>query len=248
MPGEYSRQGERSDASEPLTPVVHAEDIDGYGASGAVHKDDALDTASVPKKERTLGSFGILVVSFAAIAGGPYGIEAAVGAGGALPTLIGLAGSAVCWSATQALVTAELSTMMPSNAGYIAWVVRGLGPVAGFVNAWNMILSASLNIPLYPVLFASYIQQLVPSISDGGLWAIKLAGLAITVILNTIGVEAVEIASLIMVLLVQTPFIMMPVAAAVAGQPFDWSALARSGPWTGQFAVFMSTICWNMQG
>ena len=201
-----------------------------------------------PATKRSLGAIGVAVVSFAAVAGGPYGIEESVGAGGGLPTLIALLLTALAWSATQALVTAELSTMMPSNAGYIAWVIRGLGPIAGFINAWNMMLSASLNIPLYPVLFASYVSQLMPSISTAGLWGVKLVGLAIVTILNIIGVEAVEIASLIMVILVQTPFIMMPITAAVEKQPFTWSALGQSTDWLSQFAVFISTICWNAQG
>lgn len=204
--------------------------------------------SSTGSTKRSLGAIGVAVVSFASVAGGPYGIEESVGAGGGLPTLLALLLTAIAWSATQALVTAELSTMMPSNAGYIAWVIRGLGPQAGFINAWNMMLSASLNIPLYPVLFASYVGQLVPSISTAGLWGVKLTGLLIVTVLNIIGVEAVEMASLIMVVLVQTPFIMMPITAAIEKQPFNWSALGQSTNWLAQFAVFISTICWNAQG
>jgi len=224
-------------------------------------------------RQRALGAFGVAVVAFASIAGGPYGIEAAVGAAGALPTLLGLAATALVWAAPQALVTAELSCAFPSNAGYVGWVVRGLGPTAGFVNAWAMIVAQSLNIPLYPVLIAAYMQQLNPALGEGALWGIKLASLAVAVALNVVGVQAVERASLVMVLLVQTPFIMMPVAAAALGRRFDWGALSRqavvggdddgggaSGAGGGgaggaslllsggQFSVFASTLCWNMQG
>jgi hypothetical protein len=59
-------------------------------------------------KKRTLGAFAVAIVSFAAVAGGPYGIEAAIGAAGALPVLLGSCILAVLWSATQALMTAEL--------------------------------------------------------------------------------------------------------------------------------------------
>jgi amino acid transporter len=82
------------------------------------------------------------------------------------------------------------STTFPSNGGYVTWVVRGLGPVLGFTNMCNCVASAVrlpafeiwqstslhhyfrlltqvLNLPLYPVLFASYVQQLFPSISTG---------------------------------------------------------------------------------
>ena len=227
--------------------------------------DAALKSAGggAQQRRRALGAFGVAVVGFASIAGGPYGIEAAVGAAGALPTLLGLALTALVWSAPQALVTAELSCAFPSNAGYVGWVVRGLGPAAGFVNAWAMIAAQILNIPLYPVLIAAYMQQLAPALSDGALWAIKLACLAFAVALNIVGVQAVERASLVMVLLVQTPFVLMPAVAAAKGLRFDWGALARSlgdGAGSdggggaaallagGQFSVFASVLCWNMQG
>ena len=200
----------------------------------------------------TLGTIGVCVVAFASIAGGPYGIEVAVGVAGALPTLLGLIATAVVWSAPQALVTAELSSTFPSNAGYVAWVLHGLGPVAGFVNAWSMIIAQSLNIPLYPVLIADYMLQLVPSLTDGELWAIKLSCMVFAVALNIRGVQAVETASLIMVLLVQTPFIIMPImfASKYGGSQFAWNQLGASDLDVagGEFSVFASTLCWNMQG
>jgi L-asparagine transporter-like permease len=72
--------------------------------------------------------------------------------------------------------------------------MRGLGPAAGFVNAWAMIAAQSLNIALYPVLIADYMAQLQPSLSDGALWGIKLACLLLAVALNVVGVQAVEVA------------------------------------------------------
>ena len=173
-----------------------------------------------------------------------------MGAAGALPTLLGLAATALVWSAPQALVTAELSCAFPSSAGYVGWVVRGLGPAAGFVNAWAMIVAQSLNIPLYPVLIAAYMQQLNPALPDGALWAIKLACLAAAAALNVVGVQAVAAASLAMVLFVQTPFVLLPAAAAATGRAFAWGALGRGldAPGDVQVSVFVSTMCWNMQG
>jgi amino acid transporter len=56
------------------------------------------------------------------ICGGPFGMESAVNAGGALLTLITIGVLAVCWAMPQALMTAELSTAFPVNGGLI--VVR----------------------------------------------------------------------------------------------------------------------------
>lgn len=205
--------------------------------------------AATTHKDKTLGAVGIAVICFAAVAGGPYGIEAAVGAAGALPTLVGLALVGLAWSLPQALVTAELSNAFPSNAGYVVWVLHGLGPVAGFVNAYNCVAAALLNLPLYPVLFASYAQQLNPDLSLAALWSIKVGGVLGACALNIAGMAWVERATSVMSVLVQTPFILMPIAAAVLRKPFTWSALGQAAPgWFDNSAVFVATLCWNAQG
>ena len=52
------------------------------------------------EKVRKLGAFAVAILSFAAVAGGPYGIEAAVGAAGPLPVIIGCIFLAFAWSCT----------------------------------------------------------------------------------------------------------------------------------------------------
>lgn len=255
--------------------------------------------AAEPNSARRLGAFGVAILSFAAVAGGPYGIEAAVGAAGPLPVIVGCIVLAFAWSATQCLVSAELASMYPCNGGAITWGVKGLGPQcveqrikaagpggvwrklpspgcrAGFVNAMNVIASAACNLPLYPVLFASYMHQLVPSLTDSELWGIKLAVLLLTVCrayraaatctpallsltphlrstpppVNSFGLQAVETAATAFTIIVQTPFIIMPIAAAVYGKPFDWGAVATIAPgFESQLSLFVATLCWNAQG
>ena len=227
--------------AEEREPIVSTEEEQGTNGHDAV--------GPVGEKRRKLGAFAVAVISFAAVAGGPYGIEAAVGAAGAMPVLIGSLVLAVTWSATQALVAAELSTTFPSNGGYITWAVRGLGPVLGYVNAANCIASAVCNLPLYPVLFASYVSSLFPDVTDEVLFAIKFVCLLLTVAFNAAGFQAVELASSIFSVLVQTPFIMIPIVAAAQGRPLAWSAAASVAPdWQGSFGLFISTLCWNSQG
>lgn len=204
---------------------------------------------SVSQPTRTIGALGVAILCFSAVAGGPFGIEPAVGNAGALPTLLSLVLVSLAWACTQALMVAELSTMMPSNAGYIVWVFRGLGPVAGFTNAWLCTLQQVLNIPLYAVLACNSLEQLVGALPFGAEYGVKLAVVAVAAAVNVVGVEAVERISGAMVLLVQTPFILMPIAWAARRQPFQWGALGTSvGGWQTDFAVFLSTVCWNVQG
>ena len=237
VPAAAGKQGSQA----ALKPSLPTSSLPPSTAAAVVSDDSA----------KKLGALAVAIISFGSVAGGPYGIEAAVGAAGALPTWLGCLALAFLWSAPQALVTAELATTFPSNGGYITWVVKGCGPVLGFVNAANCIASAVCNLPLYPVLFASYITSLYPQISEGGVFGIKLAGLILTVALNVAGIQAVEVASLIFTCIVQTPFILMPIAAKIYGKPtFDW----KGGPmsllpgWKSGFAVFVSTLCWNAQG
>lgn len=198
---------------------------------------------------RRLGAFSVAILSFAAVAGGPFGIEAAVGAAGPLPVIIGCVVLAFAWSATQCLVAAELATMYSCNGGAITWGVKGLGPHAGFVNAMNVLASAACNLPLYPVLFASYVQQLVPSLSESAVFGIKLAVLLLTVSLNSFGLQAVEVAATAFSIIVQLPFIVMPIAAVVYGNSFDWPAVLTTAPgFQSQLSLFIATLCWNAQG
>lgn len=202
-----------------------------------------------PSTKRTLGALGVATVCFAAVAGGPFGLEPAVGQAGGLPTLICLIITALCWATTQALMVAELSTMLPSNAGYIGWVLHGLGPVFGFLNAWICNLQQVLNLPLYAVLACNSLESVVGQLPVAAEISIKLAVIAVAAIVNLLGVEAVEKVTGVMVLLVQTPFVLMPILWASSGRKFQWPALGASveGWEQNNFAGFLSTVLWNLQ-
>lgn len=202
-----------------------------------------------PPHKKALGAVGVAVLLFAAVAGGPNGIEPAVGAAGALPTLVALVLVALSWACTQALVVAELSTLMPSNAGYIVWVLRGLGPRAGFVNAWVCVLQQLLNVPLYAVLACTYLEQVAGPLSPGVEYSVKLATVALAGGINVVGTGAVERVTGFLVVMVQTPFVALPIVWAARQRPFVWAALGTSVPgWSSSAAVFLSTVCWNLQG
>ena len=214
-------------------------------------------TDKAPSPPKPLHAFGVAVICFASVAGGPFGIEPAVGAAGGLPTMVGLVFVAAAWACTQALMTAELATMIPCNAGYIGWVYRGLGPRAAFVNAWVCNLQQLLNMPLYAVIACNALEQLVGQLPAGAEFGCKLAVVAIALAVNLYGVGAVERVTGLMIVLVQTPFVAMPILWATglgrAGgggpRPFAWAALGTSVEgWSANTATFISTLCWNMQG
>ena len=85
-------------------------------------KDDAVASGHIAVPQRTMGWWKLAFVAYVAVCGGPFGMEPAVNAAGALPTLILVGILAVFWAMPQALMTAEMSTTFSVNGGYI--VVR----------------------------------------------------------------------------------------------------------------------------
>lgn len=67
---------------------------------------------------RRLSLLPLAALIFYEVSGGPFGIEDAVGAGGPLLAILGFALLPLFWSVPEALVTAELATAFPEDAGY----------------------------------------------------------------------------------------------------------------------------------
>ena len=197
---------------------------------------------------KTLGPLGLALLCFASIAGGPFGIENSVASIGPLPTMLALLFTAACWSLTQALMAAEMSSMYPCNAGNILWVLKALGPTAGFVNAGLIFLMNVLNLPLYTVLAASCVGQVV-ALTPGEEFGLQVGVLALGVVVNIMGMAAIEKFTGLLVLLVQVPFLLMPIVWAANRRPFEWRALGSSAPnWLGALGPGLANVCWNSLG
>ena len=223
------------------------------------------DGASPPRAERLvssassldggagggLGTLGIAVLTFSCVAGGPFGIEVAVQSMGAFATVAGLVCAALLWGMPNALITAELSTAIPSNGGPVVWVLRALGPRWGFVNGLLLVFQQCTDVCLYPTLLAAYCGQLWPLLPDAALYAIKLASLLAALALNVVGVDALSASSALFSLVIMLPFVLLPAVAAAQGATFDFGALAPAAApagWSANLAVFCGTILWNMAG
>jgi hypothetical protein len=89
---------------------------------------------------KTLSWHHLVGVTFFAVCGGDYGIEDSIGAGGVGFTLIGLCVLPWVWSLPIALMTAELSSMIPETGGYVVWAHRAFGSFWATQNAvWNLV-------------------------------------------------------------------------------------------------------------
>lgn len=89
---------------------------------------------------KTLSWHHLVGVTFFAVCGGDYGIEDSIGSGGVGFTLIGLCVLPWVWSLPIALMTAELSSMIPEPGGYVVWAHRAFGSFWATQNAvWNLV-------------------------------------------------------------------------------------------------------------
>lgn len=69
--------------------------------------------------DRTISLCGLIAFAYIGVCGGPFGLEGAVQAGGALLTLVGIGVISVAWALPQALITAEMATAFPINGGSV---------------------------------------------------------------------------------------------------------------------------------
>ena len=198
-----------------------------------------------------LNTFGIAVLTFSCVAGGPFGIESAVQSMGAFATVAGLVSAALLWGMPNALITAELSTAIPSNGGPVVWVRRALGARWGFVNGLLLVFQQCTDVCLYPTLLAAYCGQLWPQLPPFALYLVKLASVLAALALNVVGVDALSASSTLFSVVIMLPFVLLPAVAAAQGTAFDFGAVAPGAAppgWASNLALFCGTILWNMAG
>ena len=185
----------------------------------------AVDPPAAPLPRR-LTVLPLIALIFYDVSGGPFGIEDSVRAGGgALLPILGFLILPVLWSLPEALVTAELASAFPTNAGYVAWVSAAFGPATAFLVGFSKWVSGTLDNALYPVLFLDYLR------SGGGVAlpppVRSLAVLALTAALtylNYRGLHIVGLSAMALTAFSLSPFLALTVLAAPKIRPFRWLA------------------------
>ncbi|EFJ06852.1 hypothetical protein SELMODRAFT_430321 [Selaginella moellendorffii] len=187
---------------------------------------------------KLLNTLQLVGLTFFCVTGGPFGFEETVQTGGAVLMLLGLFLYPFLWSAPLALMTAELSCMIPESGGHVLWVYRALGPFCVLDNA------------LYPVLFVEYLSALLYDedthhISFGWSVLLKVMVLVLASALNILGIGLVGKAAIVLGCLVLAPFFSM----IILGLPylnFDWARgpLPKKIDW----GKFFTVLLWNTSG
>jgi amino acid transporter len=210
-------------------------------------------------KRRQLGLLSLVMVTFFIVSGGPYGLEELVSASGPGVALLLLLVTPLIWSVPTALAVAELSSMMPVEGGYYAWVKRALGPFWGFMEGWWSWLASFVDMAIYPVLFATYLTALLERLGLPALghdpflrWLPALAVIWLFTLLNVLGARPVGLSSIAFGLVVLAPFAVMSylgLSQLGAAETMPWEPLAPpDAPLLNAFGLGLFIVLWNYSG
>ena len=200
------------------------------------------------KKFGRLTLWPLVAATFFMVSGGTYGTEDIVHGAGYGRAILILLLTPILWSLPTAFMIGELSSALPEEGGYYAWVRRAMGNFWGFQEAWLSLVASVFDMAIYPTLFILYLQRLFPwfAIGHRGLM-VGLAVVALCALLNVAGVKVVSNTSLWLFFALSAPFI-----AIVCIAPFRFGALAQAitKPTNSSIDILTGVlICmWNYMG
>ena len=182
------------------------------------------------------------------VSGGTYGTEDIVHGAGYGRAILILLLTPLLWSLPTAFMIGELSSALPYEGGYYAWVRRAMGNFWGFQEAWLSLVASIFDMAIYPTLFVAYLTRMFPWFQEANRgWWVALAVVVACALLNIAGVKIVSLTSLWLFVALSAPFIAVVVLA-----PFKLGALANAvtKPTTSKVDILGGLlICmWNYMG
>jgi amino acid transporter len=182
------------------------------------------------------------------VSGGTYGTEDIVHGAGYGRAILILLLTPLLWSLPTAFMIGELSSALPYEGGYYAWVRRAMGNFWGFQEAWLSLVASIFDMAIYPTLFVAYLTRMFPYFQQGNRgWWVALAVVIACAVLNIAGVKVVSLTSLWLFFALTAPFVAIVVLA-----PFKIGALANAvtKPTTSSVDILGGLlICmWNYMG
>jgi amino acid transporter len=204
---------------------------------------------SIPKKRvAKLTLWPLVAATFFMVSGGTYGTEEIVSGAGYGHGILILLFLPVLWCLPTAFMIGELSSALPAEGGYYAWVRRGLGNFWGFQEAWLSLAASIFDMAIYPTLFVFYLKQMSPWFGVGNHGV--LAGLFVVITcaaLNLAGIRVVGITSLWLFFLLSAPFAMIVVLAPLRAGAFTVAHSTETGAGLGLLGGVLVAM-WNYMG
>lgn len=205
---------------------------------------------------RSLGTWQLTAAIYFCVSGGAFGLEPVVKLGPGMAMLLILV-TPVIWSLPAALMTAELSTAIPEEGGYVQWVRRAIGQPWSFLCGWWSWVYSWVDVAIYPTLFVAYMARFLdllgysPTLDQNPLikW---LAGLAIILpltALNLRGARLVGDSSVGFFVVLVAPFMLLLLlgSARVLAHPelTVHPFVAGNTRATGVFGAGLFAAMWN---
>lgn len=170
--------------------------------------------SSSAKKLSRLTLWPLIASTFFMVSGGTYGTEEIVHGAGYGRALIILLVTPLLWSLPTAFMLGELSSALPKEGGYYAWVRRAMGDFWGFQEAWLSLVASIFDMAIYPTLFVAYLAHFFPEFKSGSpAILVGLAVIAVCVLLNILGIRVVGATSLWLLVVLSVPFAIIVVMA-----------------------------------
>ena len=105
----------------------------------------------VPKKKSVrLTLWPLVAATFFMVSGGTYGTEDIVHGAGYWRAIRNSAADSGYLESSTAFMIGELSSALPSEGGYYAWVRRAMGNFWGFQEAWLSLVASIFDMAIYP--------------------------------------------------------------------------------------------------
>jgi amino acid transporter len=211
--------------------------------------ENSQSLAVVPNRKKfvRLTLWPLVAATFFMVSGGTYGTEDIVHGAGYGRAILILLLTPLLWSLPTAFMIGELSSALPFEGGYYAWVRRAMGNFWGFQEAWLSLVASIFDMAIYPTLFVLYLDRLFPWFQEGhrGLF-VGMAVVVACALLNIAGVKVVSHTSLWLFFALSAPFL-----AIVCIAPFKLGALAVATKPSGSDVGILTglLICmWNYMG
>ena len=209
-------------------------------------------------KRRAMTTGMLTLTVFCCVSGGPFGLEPLISTSGAGVALLLIHIMPILWALPDALTSCELAPAIPVEGGYVVWVKRAMGPFFGFLNAWWTWIYALIDAAIYPVLFTTYLRQLLAGFGVRTLenelasWLVAVTIIAIFTSLNIRGTRLVGRTSSAFAILLIAPFILLVLIGLFRLPEAPGSllpaTLTEGGTVTGALAAGLAIIMWNYLG
>ena len=146
--------------------------------------------AVVPRKKSIrLTLWPLVAATFFMVSGGTYGTEDIVHGAGYGKAIVILLLTPLLWSLPTAFMIGELSSALPFEGGYYAWVRRAMGNFWGFQEAWVSLVASIFDMAIYPTLFVAYLTRMFPWFQENHRGVLVALGVVIVcALLNIAGV------------------------------------------------------------